>query len=171
MNYKNSDNDRQDEQQQHKRVKIHESFLVIDSAFATSTIRENEWVLDGGTTKHFTGNKELLYDVRKQQRPSITVTANGYSEYDLVGDALINVNGKNIQLKDVAYVPGFNANLISVAKIVDTEATVTYNRNNAIITQNGQVKLVIPRRQDLYILPSSTLISSSNINSTQPKSS
>jgi hypothetical protein len=160
MNYNMNNNNDKEEEQQHKRMKIHESFLVIDKAFAASTIGENEWVLDGGTTKHFTGSKELLYDVRKQQQPSIIVTANGYSEYDLVGNALMNVNGKNIQLKDVAYVPGFNANLISVAKIVDTGATVTYNRNNAIITQNGQVKVVIPRRQDLYVLPSSTLTSS-----------
>jgi hypothetical protein len=123
-----------------------------------STLNDNEWVLDGGTTRHFTGNKQLLFDIRKHDQPIKTVTANGYSEYDVVGNAIVSVDGVNIQLKDVAYVPGFNANLISVSKITDTGATVIYDKNKATVTKKG-IRFTVPRRNNLYVLTSSAATS------------
>ena len=64
----------------------------------------------------------------------------------------MEASGKNIQLKEVAYIPGFNANLISVTKMVDAGAVVTYSKEEATISHNDKVSFTIPRVNDLYII-------------------
>ena len=64
----------------------------------------------------------------------------------------MKVGSKTIQLTDVAYVPGFDVNLMSVAKIVDKNARVIYDKKKATVeTEQGQVLFSIPRVHDLYI--------------------
>lgn len=111
-----------------------------------------QWVLDGGASRHYTGNKELLHDIRKLDKPITTVTANGKSQFRLVGKVSMKTKGKTLLLNDVAYVPGFDVNLMSVTKIVDSGANVLYTKKKAEIQRkNGSAMLSIPRVGDLFI--------------------
>ena len=143
---------REEESESSKKQKYHHSYITSDRAFSATSSNDNEWVLDGGSTRHYTGSKGLLTGIRKLQQTRTTITGNGTSPYNLVGDAVVEVSGKTIQLKDVAYIPGFNANLISVSKMVDGGAIVTYGKEKAIVTHNNTVSFTIPRIDDLYVI-------------------
>ena len=149
--------ERSDEHQQennnnnNKRQKYNHSYITTDKALA-ATEDNSEWVLDGGSTRHYTGSKELLTDIRKLDKARTTITGNGRSEFSLVGNAEVEADGKRILLKDVAYIPGFNANLISVAKMVDGGALVTYGKKQATVSHNNRVSFTVPRISDLYVL-------------------
>ena len=127
---------RESENEDNKRQKYHHSYMTIDKAFSTTSSNDSEWVLDGDSTRHYTGSKEmLLSDVRTLSQARTTITGNGVSQYNVVGDAVVDVSGKKILLKDVAYIPGFNANLISVAKMVDGGATKKTKQQSVTTTE------------------------------------
>jgi hypothetical protein len=127
--------------------------VPIDTALVTVATR-SEWVLDGACSRHVTGNSRLLHNTYKLNPPIRFITANGESISKLAGTATVNVGGTIIVLNDVAYVPNFSVNLISVAKIVDRGASVTYGLTRATVKRNGLVKYTVPRRNDLYIVQS-----------------
>ena len=80
-----------------------------NNTFNTATV----WILDSAATKHHTGNKSLLHNIRTLETPGQTKTGNGICKYYEIGDANINVNGTTITITDVVYIPGFTVNLIS----------------------------------------------------------
>jgi hypothetical protein len=144
--------DREEGADDNKKQKYQHSYITCDKALSATSSDNTEWVLDGGSTRHYTGNKELLSDVRKLDSARTTITGNGVSKYNLVGNAEMEINGKVIQLRDVAYIPGFNANLISVPKIVDGGAEVTYAKTKAFIKHGNKVSFTVPRVDDLYVV-------------------
>lgn len=143
-----------DSSNKRQRNSYHHSFVTMERALSASNADETEWVLDGAASKHYTGNKDLLEDVKKLSTPLFTRTANSKAKYSEIGNATVRVQGKNIQLKDVAYVPGFGVNLMSVTKIVDTGARVIYEKSRAIVEKKGKEMFTVPRVQDLYITTS-----------------
>jgi hypothetical protein len=97
----------QENQQQEQEQEY--AFMMNDC----EDVPSEDWILDSGATRHHTGDISLLYNVRTLQKPGQTVTGNGKSTYNQVGDIDIKYNDKTITLKDVIYIHGFNANIIS----------------------------------------------------------
>ena len=112
--------------------------------------RKKSWILDGGASSHHTGDRELLYNIKKLTHTQNTNTGNGVSTYDEMGDAKVKIGNKTITLNNVLYVPGFKVNLISVSKLTDKGCIISYSEHNAVVKKNGKVVFVVPRTDRLY---------------------
>lgn len=146
---------------QHKKQRVEHSYLTTTSstcdaptanAFAASTSSASEWILDAGATSHFGSSACTFTNIKRLSTPQSIHTANGSSTYMQTGTITLSTDTGNIHLNDVVIAPTFNVNLMSVAKMVDKGAVVTYDKDKATISHNGQVAFTIPRRGSLYIL-------------------
>ena len=128
------------------------------SLVANNTICSTDWVLDGGAATHYTNNRELLYNITLLPTPIKTNTANGEVYYDEVGITGVYVECKKVTLTNVAYIPSFKVNLISVSALTDKGVNVMYKNYAAFIMDkvSSKIMFVVQRRGNLYILPSRT---------------
>jgi len=56
-----------------------------------------------------------------------------------------------IKLSQVLYVLGLRVNLLSISKITDRDLTVIFDRRKVrVVDENGNVKMVAIRKNDLY---------------------
>ncbi len=158
-----------------KRVKYSRTYIVISQvssspsssvstsmsatslALRSSSSHHSEWILDGGATDHYVCDKKLLINVRMLPIARSIITANGSSTCTISGTAMMYTNdNQQVSLNNVLYVSDFNVNLISVYRIVETGANVTYSSDKAIITRDEIIELEIPRINNLYVLSTST---------------
>ena len=101
---------------------LESSFLCIENALTAA------WILDAGATCHHTGDRSLLHNVRKLQRPRKTRTTNGESVITEVGDAVVCVGDTTMTLTDVLFVPASQVNLVSVSQLTDNGCVVRIAR-------------------------------------------
>lgn len=110
--------------------------------FYTQSVKDNaEWFIDLCAFFYMTNDIKKLQDVREKQS-SLLTTANNT---ELVSGAIGNVNlnvitynkANSIEAKDVLYVPGIAANLLSVSKIVKNGHKVTFNANGCKVTDTS----------------------------------
>ena len=125
---------------------LESSFLCVENALTAA------WILDAGATCHHTGDRSLLHNVRKLQRPRKTRTPNGESMITEVGDAVVCVGDTTMTLADVLFVPGFQVNLVSVSQLTDNGCVVTYGQEDAEVVWKKETLLRVPREQRLYII-------------------
>jgi hypothetical protein len=119
------------------------------------------WIIDSGATRHVTNNISLIQNIEYLENPiELTVANNETLKLSQVGEAHLTTqddatNGStNIKLQNVTYAPTFKSNLVSVSKIVDSGAEVTFKSNQATITNasSGNIIATVPRIGNLYIL-------------------
>jgi hypothetical protein len=113
---------------------------------------EGVWILDSGATTHYTYDISLLYNIRDVTENNEVKCANNVVKYYQVGDTDIYMNNRKITLKNVACIPSFNANLLSVDKFVAKGATVFLNHETAKIKQKDGITLTIPKVGRLYMI-------------------
>ncbi|CAH2083649.1 unnamed protein product [Euphydryas editha] len=102
-------------------------FIAAFSAFSGDNY--NKWFMDSGASMHMTGNRQWMYNVTEPPVKKITVANKeplsvkgiGYTDVKLA-------QGKNIQLKNVLYVPDLAVNLLSVSTIVNSGYKVTFTQ-------------------------------------------
>ena len=123
---------------------------IIEHAY--STTNKNEWVLDSGASRHFTCSESQVYEIKDLDEPEQVKTANGMSTYNQVGRVKVKTNGSYITLKDVACVPEFDVNLMSVSKLTDKGLKVIYEQNKAKVMENDRVLFTAIKRSGLYII-------------------
>ena len=132
------------------------SYSTIDSSMNLSE-RElsTVWILDSGATSHHTGNRKLLRNIRKLEKPQITMTGDGESAYNEVGETSIDTDDALLNLRDVIFVPGFKVNLISVSKLTDIGLRVIYEGDRAVITDlDGMTLFTAKKRRNLFLIES-----------------
>jgi hypothetical protein len=113
---------------------------------------DNIWILDSAATSHHTGNISLLSNVRTLLAAHTTITGNGVSTYNQVGDAYIYCNGNKILLSDTVYISGFKANLVSIRKLSKMGCIVTFYEHMARVMRNNEEVFVAHMEQGLYII-------------------
>jgi hypothetical protein len=119
---------------------------------ATET-NKTSWVLDSGATRHFVNDKTLMEQIQPLYESTLTTATNEKLTINQIGTSSIKLNNKYKQpLKDVAYVPTFVTNLLSVSQIVDSGAIVIFTKSKALIKHNGKLITTIPRSGNLFIL-------------------
>jgi hypothetical protein len=130
------------------------SFPVTESCMWNDVVCEGEtWILDSGASRHYTHNKNRMFNLRKVESHEMNrvTTANGYASFEYVGDVCVLLNGAKVTLKNVAYMPSFKANLLSVGVMTAKGAIVTFEEKQAKITaENGKV-ICLPRVGNLYM--------------------
>jgi hypothetical protein len=75
------------------------------------------WILDSGASKHMTGDKHLLSNIRHGDAVTVMLADGTQLDTSTVGSATIEVNGVGIELVTVYLVPGLQSNLLSVSLI------------------------------------------------------
>ncbi len=111
------------------------------------------WVIDSGATRHITNDQTLIKESRKLPYPiPVTVANNEQILLDQAGAVNIPINGQNIKLQEVTYGSNIHSNLMSVAKICDSGASVLFTKEKATIMKNGMNNIDIPRKGNLYKL-------------------
>jgi hypothetical protein len=110
-----------------------------------------EIVLDGGSTRHFTNNTNNLFDIVHLTSPQIVETMNGYSTINIVGKMNVRMNGVMYTLTDVAYVPEFKKNVMSVMKMTEKGWTVVCKKREAIVKMRNRVLFKVPKNGNLYV--------------------
>ena len=146
---------------------VHHAPSLVDYAL-TANVAMSEFVFDSGATSHFTGQKGLLFDIQTLDTPVVVRTGNSESSYDVIGKIHLPVNGVVYTLTDVAYVPGFSTNLISVSKLMDKGLTFTCDplKKAAVVSRNGHTLFCVPRRGNLFVIsPERSYAANDNVGS------
>jgi hypothetical protein len=114
-------------------------------------IYEN-WDLDSRASKHMTGNKDLLTDLKPIKTLQVITADGAVHESKMAGNANIKIEGETIKLNKVYYVPGLSSNLISVSTVTDNKYDVIFNKNAAII-RKGDLQVRIKKTFGVFTIP------------------
>jgi GAG-pre-integrase domain len=103
-------------------------------------ITSNSWYEDSGATSHMTNCKEWLDNFTSTERKHVTVANNAILDAQGCGDVLVQGNtGTTTKISNVVHVPGLNANLLSVSKMVSNGLDVTFSKEGCQIYKQGDI--------------------------------
>jgi len=129
------------------------TFVSTHTAADKIQFRADEWVIDTGAGRHSTGNMEVFSDIRPLNTPHIMQYGNGEElEATHVGTVTFYPSGgvlRRITMNHVLYVPGQQANLMSVRQISrsggelhtsssDGTCSITYKGNTVMTTETHE---------------------------------
>lgn len=114
----------------------------------------NQWILDSGASRHITGYKELLHNIRPLQEERIITYGNGQqclaaAEGDVILSRSISPNVKLV-LRDVLYVPGNALNLLSVSSATSNGAEFNFLPDKAFFYVGDELIAGAARTSGLY---------------------
>ena len=118
------------------------------------------WYLDSGCSKHMTGDKSLLTELKGCHGPAVVFgdDSTGMTE----GHGVVS-NGQ-IKFTKVAYVNGLKHNLISISQLCDADFEVHFTKLQGIVLNiNKEVVLIAPRTKDVYLLDMTPVIPETDI--------
>lgn len=115
------------------------------------------WILDSGCTSHLCGDQGKFSRLDTRAKGNLSLASHGSTKIEGRGairlSAETNGEKRSVEFLNTLFVPDLRANLISVAKITDHGHTVTFMKDNAVVTnQAGEVKLTADRKGDLYLI-------------------
>ena len=87
------------------------------------------WYFDSGCSRHMTGDKSILTDIRPMHCGSVTF-GNGI-EGNVVGIGTLDFDGLP-RIKGILLVEGLKANLLSISQICDQGFTVNFDKENCV---------------------------------------
>lgn len=133
------------------------AFGVSDSAVSNSV---DGWIIDSGASSHMCTNKgyfQSLDTLRDDTPKSVTVADGKSADVKGIGICKLRCYGqdskvKQIVLSEVLYVPDLDMNLVSVSKLVQKGATVTFSETGCTISRGSRIAAVAPRYMGLYHL-------------------
>ena len=104
------------------------------------------WMLDSGASQHFAGDKSLLMNPHKVDKPVEIHTANGVVMVDTIGDCEFKYRDPSsgellgFYLQDVVYMPTHNdgLNLISLGQLLNEGMTVRGRAGEIIISDERE---------------------------------
>ena len=111
--------------------------------------KHNSWIIDSGASNHYTYNDKLLTNIQHIQPNKVSVASGEQVITTKVGN--VNIH-KALPIRDVKYVPRFNVNLLSIAKLTDDNATVTFTKDKAVITTDDKTTIEAQRENNMYVL-------------------
>lgn len=117
---------------------------------------EERWCLDSGCTAHLCKNKELFCEM-KPLNENLHLADENSTNVEGKGRVRVKVvdenNEKFVNFDNALLVPNLRTNLVSVARIVDKDCEVVFNKHVATVRDiDGNVKLVANRVGNLYFI-------------------
>lgn len=126
---------------------------AFSAVFLSGSYFRNEWFIDSGASHHLTPHIDLLKNKRQSTIEFITAADNQKLAVKCVGDLCIEVNDREIEIKDVLCVSGLAANLLSVAKIAERGHQVSFEKQMCTITnRNGEVLALANLSNGVYTI-------------------
>src|ERR1051325_9030882 len=100
---------------------------------------KEDWYFDSGCSKHMTGNRNLLKDVKPHSVSSVTFGDGAKGEIKGIG----NSNWSGVpSLNGVLLVKGLAANLISISQLCDMGLTVNFTKSECLVINDEQVVIM-----------------------------
>lgn len=116
--------------------------VVLYSSFIAQDTKSCDWFIDSGATAHMTRHETILQNKCRPKISEVRVANDEKLTISGVGDVkqLIKVENQKsaITLKEVQYIPGICANLISVSQIVNKGNEVLFNKNGCKIFDSNK---------------------------------
>lgn len=108
---------------------------------ARSQIRNglgSDWYLDSGASRHVTGHKNLLKDLKVGNQSQIRTAGGESLRVEAKGKTIVSTKSGGIKFDNILYVPGITKNLLSVGAITDGKARmkVLFDSDRFWILQN-----------------------------------
>lgn len=126
-----------------KKSNNHNGFSAVFSAY--TTLYQDEWFIDSGSTMHMTRYLEWMYDLRPPPIKKIMVANSDSVSVQSMGNINIQTNlcKKNcpIQIINVLFIPELSTNLLSISQLTKNGCKVEftdmgcniYNTNKVLI--------------------------------------
>ncbi|XP_062103421.1 uncharacterized protein LOC133814482 [Humulus lupulus] len=121
-----------------------------------SAFKDDQWYFDSGCSRHMTGNRHLLINYQDKIEGAVTFGDANKGAIQGKGELLL----KNLpSLKDVLYVEGLKANLISISQLCDSGYLVNFSNSCcSVVSSDGRMVLTGKRSIDnCYKLDSEVL--------------
>jgi hypothetical protein len=127
--------------------------MIVNTRLSTEQVMGEGLEVDSGATCHVTNNSNHLTS-NKETSQVITVGNGNKVNVNLIGDLAIQFNEVAVKLTEVAYVPKFARNILSLRKSIDGGCSITTpSKSELIISAPNNKQLVAKRHNDnLYYL-------------------
>ena len=109
---------------------VHTSLKVFNSCL---------WYLDSGCSRHMIGDKSLFKSLK--EKVSNYVTFGDGSHAQVLGKGTIEIPGLTL-LKDVLYIKGLKANLLSITQICDVDFLVQFSKKGCVIINEEGIQVL-----------------------------
>ena len=105
------------------------------------------WYLDSGCSRHMTGNKSLLNNIKKVAAGDVTFGDSSKGRIIGIGD----IGNDRVKISNVQLVTGLKYNLLSISQLCDNEYKVIfYPTHCSILNKDGKLVLTCPRNKNVY---------------------
>lgn len=138
------DNDRRGEENDDN--KKHSLFSTVKGDLHT-----NAWCIDSGSSSHLCCNRNM-FDEFEHFEETIMLAGDNRMKAEGRGTVHLTVDNMDITLVNVLFVPGLQCNFISVAKAVEFENTVEFNKDVVKVKdKHGGIILRANKVRDLFL--------------------
>jgi transposase InsO family protein len=131
----------EDEEPPTKMIKEQIEDYVLISALSGSVSRgEDTWLIDGGASKHMTGQRDILSCLSEKNFPQKVTLGDDY-QYPIKGVGESNYkldSGTPMNMKDVLYVPGLTKNLLSISSLEKKGFRVAFIDGEVLMWAKGK---------------------------------
>lgn len=104
---------------------------------------DNDWFLDSGASRHMTPRRDILMEFRSTDSPGISVADDRRLKVEGCGTAHLIVDGSEITLHNVLYVPELRANLLSLDVISRTGHRIVMDDGVCQVFNKSKGNLII----------------------------
>lgn len=114
---------------------------VLQASFLADNCSDSTWYIDSGATAHMTNRREFISNKRKPIKAEVIVANSQSIKVECICDVRQKCNdGTEVLIKDVQYIPGLCASLLSVSQIVKSDMEVIFNKNGCkIVDKNSKI--------------------------------
>ena len=113
----------------HASLFVHTSLKVFNSCL---------WYLDSDCSRHMTGDKTRFKALKEKVGDYVTFGDRSHAQ--VVGKGTIEIPGLPL-LKDVLYIKGLKANLLSITQICDKDFLVQFSKKRCIIINEEGIQV------------------------------
>ena len=97
------------------------------------------WYLDSGCSHHMTGDKSLFKSLREKVGDYVTFGDGSHAQ--VLDKGTVEISGLPL-LKDVLYIKGLKANLLSITQICDEDFLVQFSKKGCIIINEEGIQVL-----------------------------
>ena len=114
----------------HASLFVHTSLKVFNSCL---------WYIDSGCSRHMTGDKTLFKTLKEKVGDYVTFGDGSHAQ--VLGKGTIEIPRLPL-LKDVLYIKGLKANLLSITQICDEDFLVQFSKKGCIIINEEEIQVL-----------------------------
>ncbi|GKA57672.1 retrovirus-related pol polyprotein from transposon TNT 1-94, partial [Tanacetum coccineum] len=111
-------------------------------------LEPDEWIKDGGCSKHMTGNRKLFSSYKAYNKGNVIFGSN--LRGNIIGKGAIS--NDSLKIDNVEHVDNLRFNLLSIGQICDNKCRVTLSEHDSEITKDGKLIGRGIRKKGLYVM-------------------